>query len=1311
MQIRIRLDLDSDRVRQNLLQGLDYWVQLGLLSDTQVKEIAATLSERRPASPDVSVARQTAQRAATHNERTIDDFATSEGLFASARTQPSPTADANEPEPAKASGLSRAIQSLLSEISVIWLLFLGVFLVVVSSGVLAASQWQSFSAVGQYAILFAYTLTFWGASLWTSRKPQLQTTAKMLSLATALLIPINFWMIDALSVFGSIAGIGFGILAAVILSLIASRLLETRLNQLNLIGLSWLHLGWMAGSIAFWPVAATYLGTIGSAANLFFQNRQATADANSSAPSETPTSEAPAAASTRFSFDTLTIAIAITILLFRSLFIAQVPPHQLGLAAGICGGLIAWLARNKPSRSFWDIAGFGLLFLGWAVSYSQTPPWQAIGVSAIALWILWDRLHQTWKSQYLFAFIGVACQGYSLLWFALPYGTRASLLATLSQIPRSSSDGFTWASLGLFPLVISILLLAKRLRHWQQNKLAKQTELIALALGAGLALLSFSESFTAAANLTLSTLTLIAIGRKRQSLAIATLTHAVGLMAIAATIYYFKPGLPVQTWTIIPLISGMVELLVHLIIRSDRWRKNLWFGGLGLVTIAYWLLATRYYQQPNWLWLPVPILFSGIANHRRALYPKTAAALSMGAFVLQTPWIFLGWTSAIVNFAIATLCTGLNSRIWRRLPATLFAVAEAIALTSTVVIYGLSEVAQTSNPGWYLSALAIGIWALWLVPRLLTRRAGLLSNLYEKSCLLWSFALLALFALSQALSASSFFYQAGDILSYLIFATILLVAALVENIRYRPTEWKYWSLGWAVASVVFLGLFEPKLLGQVETNAPAGGIAFLILAFMTQIAADLWVKKHPTDRFSWHGIPIIYALIGGWLGHLEYYEGFIRASENSRLILSATAGLYTIATAIVFTNVGRRNPKLKPLSYLGLLAFTAGAYELIVYQLSQASGGSPGDGVTILAALALVIALLEKWLSPWLQRYLKLPIAAIQNTAHLHWAFGSLLSAIALLAGLSQPTGTRLWTIISLLLATYALTVGNRRWTPQPRIANHTVWTSIGLLEILFCLAFSRFELFFDRATLLVWAGIIACIASAILYRLPWDRWGWPLRPYRLLSIWLPILTVGTTLLQIKIPGLLAVSAFYAWMAKAYNRIRISYLSIFLLDWAILKYLHGQSLLTELGTAIIFGLSILYVAQVDPYFRDIQQRQQRHILRILASVAIALTALYQAETSNPMLLYAGLTLILCLGFIFSGLTLKVRAFLYVGTLAFVVQIVRVLWLFISTYSLLLWAVGIVIGIMFIWIAATFESRRSQVTQLLDSWTAALDTWD
>ena len=48
MRLNIRLDATSLQVGSRLLEGLDYWVKLGLLSDEQVREIALTMSEPLP---------------------------------------------------------------------------------------------------------------------------------------------------------------------------------------------------------------------------------------------------------------------------------------------------------------------------------------------------------------------------------------------------------------------------------------------------------------------------------------------------------------------------------------------------------------------------------------------------------------------------------------------------------------------------------------------------------------------------------------------------------------------------------------------------------------------------------------------------------------------------------------------------------------------------------------------------------------------------------------------------------------------------------------------------------------------------------------------------------------------------------------------------------------------------------------------------------------------------------------------------------------------------------------------------------------
>ena len=317
---------------------------------------------------------------------------------------------------------------------------------------------------------------------------------------------------------------------------------------------------------------------------------------------------------------------------------------------------------------------------------------------------------------------------------------------------------------------------------------------------------------------------------------------------------------------------------------------------------------------------------------------------------------------------------------------------------------------------------------------------------------------------------------------------------------------------------------------------------------------------------------------------------------------------------------------------------------------------------------------------------------------------------IAPIQSLSQPQGIALWTVTAVLTSSYAVVVGNRLWTTHPLIANHAIWTKIGLFGVLLCVAYDRFVWFPDQSGLLVWGGAIACGIGFGLHVLPWERLGWK-DEMRSLGLWLPLLTLSITFTDVQTQGLLIVAAFYAWMANRTDRIRLSYLGVALFDLALLDYLEAIEWLTAIAFSLIVSLSILYIAEVEPYFHDRSRRQQKHWIRVLASGLVGLSALYQTEVSEPMLVFAVVAIALGILFIFAGLILKVRAFLYVGTATFVLQILRVLWLFISANSLLLWAVGIVLGLAFIWVAATFESRRSQVSTRLSSWTSALESWD
>lgn len=241
--IRILIQADSSNPR--LLEGLEVWLNLGLLSDAQVRQIGELyLSDPLPKKTVTS----------GNNQRVLAEKTTPKLVVS---TSPQPAFQL----PNFATDL---VESLKAELSVRWLLFLGLFLVIISSGVLAASQWEKFPATGQYLILFAYTFAFWGASLWGSQQSRLPVTSEALKLVTLLLIPLNFWAMDGLKLWSDSLGLLTIAIAALALTILTVTLYRNqgqfqRRSLFNHLGLSYLNWGWQ---IPGFPVIAIYLGII-----------------------------------------------------------------------------------------------------------------------------------------------------------------------------------------------------------------------------------------------------------------------------------------------------------------------------------------------------------------------------------------------------------------------------------------------------------------------------------------------------------------------------------------------------------------------------------------------------------------------------------------------------------------------------------------------------------------------------------------------------------------------------------------------------------------------------------------------------------------------------------------------------------------------------------------------------------------------------------------------------------------------------------------------------------------------------------------
>ncbi|WP_416675021.1 hypothetical protein [Egbenema bharatensis] len=972
------------------LTGLEAWLQLGLLSDAQVRQLcqehltcAVPESEGIPGEAESPLSQPSVSSPALAAVREEDseepDFSDRARVRSSRRS------------PLAADRLERWFQAFMAEISVIWLLFLGVFLVVVSSGVLAASQWQNFPPIGQYGILLTYTLAFFGAGIWTGRRETLRLTARMLQITTLLIIPINFWMIDGLNLWQTLPGGTVALIAGLILSGLTIFLLRSplaliprhalKLVTLNYLVLCWLHWGW---SFSSFPLVATYIGTVSTAVLMAIQ-----------API------APAA----------TILAAATLLLIgRATLLSQVPIAQLGLALGLCGWVFCWVRRPSSSvdavagarrdRSLWGFAGVGLLGLGWLVSVGESPPLQAFAVSGLGLWLLFDRLQRTERGSTLTALLLVGLQTYGLLWRILPMGVQTAILTTATQLLGDTAQPFVLLGLAFFPYLWLCLRLTP-------STLTRQTEWFALVWGGSMTLISLLNPGVRSLNLLLSALTLGGVIRKRAIVPamLIYLAHGTALAAVLSGIDWGFPALSPIAWARTLLVLMAIEWLWCLTLEDSWWRRSAWHLGLGLAGLSYTLLLPTYIgvvsaieSYQNLIWLSVPVLLTGLSRLQRFWLPSLAAWFSIGALGLHLGLIGT-LDSWIISLTIAVGVMLVNASTLRHLVAVVLTVGFALALEGAIVWRLGSE--QLTIAAMIMIA-SLTLWGLWLIRDGLTRQPTPMRTLYATAIDGWATLLGGLLLLIMPLlSLTEFSLQ--ELPTAALIGAGLTVGAMTYRLWQQPTELGFCGLGGAIESLLVMLVVR---LGGTLTDWAIGNLGLGLLA---QLVADGWVARTgQTYRKSWHLIPLIYATLGLLAAHTTF---------------TAFTGLYTLAAALVGIGVGRRQGRFRLLTVLSLVGVSIAAYELLIYQLLQVEGGRPGDGIALLAGLAALIAWLYRLLSPWLLPYLRLTPPQLKAIAHLHWVVGSLLSLFALTTSLS-PFSTVLLIGIALSLTAYALSLG-----------------------------------------------------------------------------------------------------------------------------------------------------------------------------------------------------------------------------------------------------------------------------------------------
>jgi hypothetical protein len=1235
----------------NLLIGLESLVSLGLLSDRRMREIALkSLVCKRP------IALQAAPSTAPPT--------------AKVKPQKTPALAI----PALAVDVAPSVLSnFMAEISVVWLLFLGVFLLVVSSAAMAAAQWRNFNAIGQYGILLLYTLAFGGAGLWASQQDKLKLTGRMLQMATLLIIPVNFWMMDGFRLWNSPIGLMTIGIATVLLSALQWKLLAgtSKRQRWNSFLLNGLHWGW---TIAIVPVLFTYIGTV---VTVFVQ---------AIAQRSRNTQEAAA----HRSLPSITIGFATLLLVGRAILVKGVPVSRFGLAIALIGGLIYWIYRQRLGFG----AGLSLIGLGWLVSVIPDtalinsgfdPLWQTLGVSGLAIAILGHRLHQAWEKPVLVGFWLVGLQSYTLLRVLIPPAARKTVMNAIADAAGLRSGAWELTGLGFFSYVILSLGLAIYLRRRQQTGLARLTEQLALGLGAVLIIPSVFSPLVRAVYFSLAALTLSLMWLRRRSGSLVYLAHTTTAIAVISWILWVFPQLSTQQWAIILLVGTLGEWGLAAISRDRFWQRSAWFLGLAQATCAYPLLWNDLSMknpdmgQP---WLIVPIALTALAYMPNFGPATTAAWLSVGSLFLALPMGLLGLNPFLVALLVATGVMFANTAKLRQ-----------FTLAGITLGYGLLGVGLESwqllgkpEPRWWLVGVAIALWLVWLLRDLLVRWAThqdseerSLPHLYYVAANGWGRGLAVAIGMILGTIVLVGFAVPGMMWAWpeLLFAGTLSAIAIGYRVYQEPSDLGLWGL--AIGAEILVNLAAEWIKAPLDYRV----IVTLILGMGTQLIGELWLRRRGESRWSvLHGAPISYATLSFLLAHTTF---------------SSLTGLYTIAVALIFMMVGRRSAGLQALSYFGLVGLSIGAYESLIYWLSQSHGGRFGDGVTAVALVSALLALLYQVAGDRLAGLLRVGTRGLKIFSDLHWGLGTFCAIVAMPAGLSMM-GEWLWILSCGALALNALLQGRRA----------AVWIYPGFWQMVFTGGFLLHKLL-PGTFFVQWAAVIASIVAYGVFSTDWEALGWAGKPWSRSATALPITIALLTAGTINPPCLLATAAFYGVDAWKTDRVRLSYFGVFLAIWGLFQWLVELGVSEPLWYAAILSLAALLVIEIEPKLQVNSAKGSRHLLRCFALGLFSVTLFY--DPWNSAWLRGVITIGLSFVMVLIGLVRRTRAYLYVGTTTFMLGVLRMLWLFIADYSLLLWAVGIVLGLMIIWVAATFESRRSQTIAFVEYWLSELAAWE
>jgi hypothetical protein len=1343
-----------------LLAGLEDWLQRGLISEPQVRQwCEVNLSSRVPDTQDAQDAQGLSLSApASPLDEAIVRLPPISDYDFLPESQPKYLPIKVSPHPAR--GVSRLIQGLAEEISLRWLLFLGVFLVIVSSGVLAASQWNRFSPWAQYVVLLAYTTAFFGAGQICQRRSNLQLTTQTLHCVSLLLVPVNFWAMDGLDLWHSVMGWLTLVLAVPLLLVLSQRLTQTDRSLWGFAALSLLQWGWQ---IPLWPLITVYGGVFATQISSRFWGME-----RSPKTLTTPATPPLTPSQPLSFFGHWTIWYGLAILVLRAIFVAGVALPQLGLAIGLAGWFVTRplrslesldLSQSQPSPTptathpvprIAELLGMALLLVGWAVTLRDLPL-QTIAISGLGLAFWGQRLGQQWKRQDWLTIVTIALQlGYQI-WRIVPDSTQEAIVAWGTRITQTQDNPVGLLSLAGFVYVFGLVIVAQWFQVRRRYELVQLTDILTVLLTSVLLTLSLVSAplrtFCFGLATIASSLTLLR-PRKLLSEPSSTvqnwgsvyLTHGLAILTLLLGMEWFTPDWAFLGWARFTLGLAVLHWAVGLALPTPG--SRLWHGqhsGL-LWAIVFSLASYGFFffslstLDPSPLstlaWCVIPLLLTGLGYwHRR---PRQFSGVS-GSRLLGSQ--LLG--SRFLKGAVLTVCLLQGLTCW--FPATrqwglLYGLANLMVISALAprgILAGL-----TLGFGFLSSTLAINpyvqgsewliYWSvilniLWGVDRVLDRASVrfVLNNaqdpppklapkfaqivqIYQQALRGWSRTIafgLGVFFTFTALMLSVFYRNITIVPLNVLGAVVLFGVALVQRSYPWRTNANFYTLAWGTELLLIHGLSGTQLLwlGSGLGNFPPYVLlwAHLGLGLTTQVLGNWLISRDPQRRslVCFQVIPLLWAGLAG----LSRWNLF-----------TPWTGLITVGMSWIALQVGRLRVQQyqsfgsgwRAWSYVALGGFTLALAELIAYPLR--------DNLEILpltwAGLGGALAIVYRYIAPQsLSTYFRIPIHHLRQLAHLHWGVSTGLMVLLFFVHLDTPNGAPELTLSTgVLLFLYAL--AQARHTSSEDTA--VVWTYGSYLHLcgLFLYGWTIAPEIWQQG-FKAWGLAIVAPLGLVSYLLPWPRWGWVAFPWQQVGVGVPLLLAIFTLSTATSGSWLVVAISYGALSYATGKLRLSYLALLFLDATVWRWCVENDRSGVLWYSLPLAASLLWVTAIDPDLKEARQRETRHNLRLCATALICGVPLFPGQGSPLVII--GLSLLSIL----AGLALRTRAFLYGGTAIFLGYSFYQLVILVTQQSLLKWAIGLGLGILMIWTAATFETRRDQIRTLLYNWADALADWD